>query len=140
MKDHVLSGLAKRRAEIVAEIKKADLALQSLMADLEHLDATVKQFDPASRPAPAIRTYRGQRGHMTKAILTMLRRSGYPMTVRAIAVQIMADRDMDRTDKKAVLRMIVQVRIALLRQQRNGVVAYQEKPEESGVWGVAVGE
>lgn len=43
---HVISALVKRRADLLGEIEHTQLHIRKLSADLEHLDATIRQFDP----------------------------------------------------------------------------------------------
>jgi len=45
----VLSGLIERRTEILTEIRRLEVRFQALLLDLEHLDATILQFDPPHR-------------------------------------------------------------------------------------------
>ena len=48
MTDYVLSGLTKRRAELAGEAEALRARLLQIGTDLGHLDAVIKQFDPAS--------------------------------------------------------------------------------------------
>jgi hypothetical protein len=45
--DFVLSGLVKRRAELAGEAEVIRARLAAIAADLGHLDAVIRQFDPA---------------------------------------------------------------------------------------------
>ena len=47
MTDYVLTGLVRRRAEIAGGIKATHNKLRQIFVDLEHLDATIMQFDPS---------------------------------------------------------------------------------------------
>ena len=46
---HVISVLVKRRAELTGELQHTQLHVRKLLRDLEHLDATIRQFDPGYR-------------------------------------------------------------------------------------------
>ena len=68
MTGHVIAGLIKRWAEMVAETQKADATLLVMLADIEHMDATIRQFDPAYR-APSVRLPREtKRCALTKSL------------------------------------------------------------------------
>ena len=45
MNDFVVSGLIKRRAELVGEIERTREALRQMVLNLENLDATILQFE-----------------------------------------------------------------------------------------------
>jgi len=46
MTDYILTGLAKRRAELAGEIEATHEQLRSMVLGLENLDATIQQVDP----------------------------------------------------------------------------------------------
>ena len=46
MAEHVLSGLAKRRAELAGEADALRARLAAIATDLGHLDAVIRLFDP----------------------------------------------------------------------------------------------
>jgi hypothetical protein len=72
MSDPVLAGLTQRRAELVAEVRQTEAALHRLLTDIEHLDATIRQFDPAYRARRA--TAGRPNGEVIKTLLTILRK------------------------------------------------------------------
>ena len=73
MTGHVIAGVTKRWAEMVAEAQKADATLLVVRADLEHMDVPIRQFDLAYR-APSVRLSREtKRCALTKSLLTTLR-------------------------------------------------------------------
>ena len=43
--EHVLFGLARKRAEIAGQIEHTQAHLNSLILDLDHVDATIRLFD-----------------------------------------------------------------------------------------------
>ena len=43
---HVISALVAKRAEVAGDIENAQEALKKLIDDLEHIDATIRLFDP----------------------------------------------------------------------------------------------
>ncbi len=44
--EHVLSGLARKRAELAGEAEALRARLAQIAASLEHLDAAIRLFDP----------------------------------------------------------------------------------------------
>ena len=44
---HVVTALAKKRAELSGDIERTQRELQDMIRDLEHLDRTLLLFDPA---------------------------------------------------------------------------------------------
>jgi hypothetical protein len=134
MSDPVIAGLAKRRAEMLDEVNKLEGALRGLLADIDHLDATMRQFDPEHRPQ-RITTSLGilERAATTKTLLAVLRTAPGPMTLRALTVEVMTRRGLDATDKKMVAQMIDRMRVALGRQRAHGTVV--AKPGPGGPFG-----
>ena len=138
MTDHVLAALAKRRTELMAEVRKQEGALRVLLADLGHLDSTMCQFDPAYRPRP-VRTSIGQRprGSVTKALLTVLRQADGPLTVREVTLRAMVMLGRGSLDTKEVNRMVDQCRTALAKQRSHGTVAHDVSAGTALLWRVA---
>ena len=103
---HVVSALARKRAELSGEIERTHQHLSKLIADLEHLDRTLLLFDP-SYPIEAIKpkAFRppddwSNRGEMTRVVLGILRQAAEPLTTRDIALQLIADRALDTSDQR----------------------------------------
>ncbi len=111
MTNYVVTGLAKRRAELTGEIESTHDRLRQMVQDLEHLDATILQFDPdyeieAIKPK-AFRPPKdwSRRGEMTRIILSILRQAAEPLTARDIALQLLVERALDKSDQK-LLRLM----------------------------------
>ncbi len=135
MTDPVISALLKRRAEIAAEAQALNQKMLKTIGDLAHLDATIQQFDPAHRPTPWSRG--GVRGELTKTVLTILRVSRKPLSLREIAGQILVSKGIDGSDTKANTQMVERVRLVLGRQQKHGVVVPQADREGRQFWRIA---
>jgi hypothetical protein len=142
MVNPMLAGLTKRRTELVAEVKEQEGVLRGLLADIDHLDAAMRQFDPehrARRPNTSLASVeRGAgRGAVTKTILGVLRTAGEPLTLRETAMRTMMAFGMDCQDRKRTARMIEQVRTVIYRQRVNGIVVSETGPGAAGLWRVA---
>jgi hypothetical protein len=143
MADYVVSGLVKRRAELAGEADALKGRLAQIGADLGHLDATIRLFDPdfdlgAIRPK-RVRAGDGaaHRGEMSRAVLGVLREASEPMTTAAVVATVMAGRGMDAQDREAVGLMMGRVGMALRRQERNGALRGERRPGQAVLWGIA---
>lgn len=142
MVDYVLTGLVKRRAELAGEIEATHDRLRKLIADMEHLDATIIQFEPAYevekiRP----RAFRppsdwARRGEMTRIVLDILRQAAEPMTSRDIAYELMERRALDRDDQKLLRLMGKRVGVALRGARDRGHVRSDQGPGQFQLWGI----
>jgi hypothetical protein len=85
------SGLIAKRAEVAGEIIAAEQRLAEMRASLESLDSTIRLFDPSAGPRrikpklerTAIKVSRS--GELTRTVLSVLRQSEKPLTVREVA-------------------------------------------------------
>lgn len=140
MTDYVLTGLVKRRAELSGEIEHLHEHLRQLVIDLEHLDATILQFDPnyetESIRAKAFRPPSdwAKRGEMTRICLNILRLAAEPMTSRDIAYQLLIERALDERDDKLLRIMTKRVGVALRNQREGNVVRCLEGPGQYLLW------
>lgn len=143
MTDYVLVGLVKRRAQLTGDIERTHDALRKMVADLESLDATIRQFDP-SHNVEAIRpkAFRppkdwANRGEMSRIILSILRLASEPMTTRDIAVELLVMRALDRSDVRLLRLMTKRVGVALRGQRDGGTVRVLPGPGQMVLWEVA---
>ena len=143
MTDYVLTGLVKRRAELAGLIESTHDALRKHVADLENLDATIRQFAPdfqveTIRPK-AFRPPKdwAQRGEMSRTVLSILRQATEPMTTRDIAIELLMTRALDRGDQKLLRLMIKRVGVALRCQRENGAIRTLPSPGQMSLWEVA---
>jgi hypothetical protein len=136
MTDPTMTGLAKRRAELTAEAHATDAALRRILTDIEHLDRAMRLCDPAYRPHKVI-VSRAEFVDVSRTALGILRQAEAPMTARDITYGVMAKQGGDATDAKTVRSMIERVRVALLRQRKNGTLRSEQGPGQLVLWEVA---
>lgn len=136
MTDYVLTGLVKRRADLLAEAKAAQATLTRLLSDIEYLDGAIRQFSPGYRPQP-IQLTRAERTGASRTMLGVLRTAAAPMTVRQIALRVMAEQGKDAGNAKLVKGTMSQMRKALARLAKNGLARVGELPDRTVVWEVA---
>jgi hypothetical protein len=128
MNEFVLNGLVKRRSELAGEIEAVHEALRKMVTDLENLDATIVQFDPDFK----VETIKpkgfrppsdwSNRGQMSRIILSTLRQASEPLTSRDIALQLLVERALEKSDLRLLRLMTKRVGVALRIQRENGVV------------------
>src|SRR5687768_8052823 len=88
---HVVTALMVKRAEVAGLVQEAERRLGVLRADLDHVDAVLRMFDPDAKPE-AIRAKqpRGPSSNQTVAnlsreVLNVLRTAERPLTACEIA-------------------------------------------------------
>lgn len=139
---HVVSALKAKRAELSGEIGVAEKHIAQLRADLVHLDATLRLFDPAAEPAaiPAKRPYRRRHwfsdGELPRRILDTLRTSPEPLSASAVTASVMVAKDLDMGDA-ATLLMIRKSVQSYLRRQSGALVETAGRRSRDVLWRVA---
>jgi hypothetical protein len=138
--EFVVSGLVKRRAALAGEIEAMHEQLRKMVADLENLDATIRQFDPNFR----VETIKpkgfrppsdwSNRGQMSRIILSVLRQASEPLTSREIALQLLVERALDKSDQRLLRLMTKRVGVALRLQRDNGAVRCEQGPGQYMLW------
>ena len=142
MTDYVLTGLLSRRAELTGEAEALRARLTAAIADMDSLDAVIRQFDPDYRPA-SVRPKRPRgpdfagRGERSRALLTMLRGISEPITALEVTRGMMEMDGWDTENQKLVQQTKRRTLAVLARQEKRGTV--QGVREEGRVirWAVA---
>ena len=117
----VLSALRHKRAELSGELRTAQARVSQIAQSLEHLDNTLRLFDPDAKPEKIKpRTERHQScrfrpGEMTRAVWAVLRKSETALTVREIAERMAEATGLDMSTTKAAGQVVANVRAALAR-------------------------
>ena len=139
---HVITALARKRSELSGDIQTTQTKLRQMVLDLERLDATLLMFDPDYRiEAIKPKAFRppedwSKRGQMTRLILGILRQASEPLTARDVALQLIAERALEPTDK--IIRLMTKrCGVALRGQRDKGVAVSNEGPGMSVVWELA---
>ncbi len=139
MTNYVLAGLTKRRAELSGEAEVLHARLMEIGADVGHLDAVIRQFDP-DYDLSSIRPKRPRgpdvagRGEMSRFILGVLRDATEPVMTQEVARRLMTERGQDMEDRRLVAQTMKRVGMALSRQKTNGVVRSEQKVGGLFVW------
>ena len=92
-----IGALVRKRAELAGLIELRRAELDTLTANLGHLDATLRLFDSeirldAIRPkAPRPAADPGRPEITTRMVLDVLRRAGEPLSAKEIAARLLAE-------------------------------------------------
>jgi hypothetical protein len=111
MAPQVVTTLTDRRARLAGQVRKLEEQLGQARANLIHIDAVIRIFDPAYNPeliAPKETRERSgwfENGEMPRLVLDTLRAAREPLTVRQISLAIAERRGFDPADK-ALLTVI----------------------------------
>jgi hypothetical protein len=143
MSELVVSGLVKCRAALAGEIEAAHEGLRKMVLDLENQDATIMQFDPNFK----VETIKpkgfrppsdwSNRGQMSRIILSTLRQASEPLTSREIALQLLVERALDKSDLRLLRLMTKRVGVALRIQRDNGAVRAEQGPGQYMLWEIS---
>ena len=127
MANTTVRGLIKKRAEIAGRIQSLHEEAGRLIAALDHIDATLRIFDPeidfADMPVKMLPPPNAAfRGEFQRSLLEMLRGTQRWQTTDELGVKVMIQRRMNETDR--ALRVLTRKRVghALTRLRRKGVV------------------
>ena len=139
---YAIAALKDRRAELARDIGIHETAASRLRVELDHLDATIRLFDPkadisAIKPK-AIPPFMGaQRGANAHAVFALLRTAGRPCTTREITLHVMASRGLDTADTGLVTLMGRRVSTALRHYRQLKVLQSSKAFGENVKWQIA---
>ncbi|GGD54306.1 hypothetical protein [Croceicoccus pelagius] len=137
MQTHAISALRSKRGELAGQIDALQDQLRQAMIDTDHVDCTLRLFDPdieldEIRPKPLPPRHHAFKGQVTRSILAMLRTES-AMDAKAITIRLMAERDLNPNDKTPQKAMTKRIGAALrnlrertLVQSRRGDGAFLE--------------
>jgi hypothetical protein len=121
---HVVSGLVAKRSELAGMIEHYMQEIKRMDADLKHLDATIKLFDP-DYDLRAIRAKKHRKknvyfkpGECARLVLDVLREADCVLTTEKVALAVMAKKRLDSDDAELV-RFVKHAAITALRNQAN---------------------
>ncbi|MBL6954991.1 MAG: hypothetical protein ISR50_20345 [Alphaproteobacteria bacterium] len=137
---YVISGLVRKRAALAGEIEATHDRLRQMVQELEHLDATLLLFDPDYKvegiKPKAFRPPKdwANRGQMSRIVLSILRQAVEPLTTRDIALELLIERALDKSDQKLLRLMTKRVGVALRHQRDKGLVGSEQGPGQYMLW------
>lgn len=124
---NVLHALTRKRAEVAGQIEHNQLELRRLIAELDHIDATIRIFNPsidigAIRSKPVPPRHAAFKGEVTRTVFKTLRAADGPITSRDIAMRLMTERGLNPDDRELALIMVKRVCACLRVQKKKGLV------------------
>lgn len=139
---HTLHALTRKYGEIAGRIGLAREAVQQLTADLAHIEATIRIFDPTidigrirAKHIP-VREPAAQ-GEVTNILLDVLRESTEPLTPRELTEHLMEKRGLDIEDRDLFTIILKRVRACLRSQRNQGVLRPVGMDGPAQLWEVA---
>jgi hypothetical protein len=135
-----IACLRRKRGHLAGEIEAAERMIVRQRALLANLDATLLLFDTTGDPSliPAVRPVkRGtvfRHGEMIRLALSTPRNAGRALSVKDVTECVAAGRGLDPKDCPLRLILERQVRDALMRMTRRGVLfRFEGKPVKFGM-------
>lgn len=93
--EHTLSGLVHKHAELTALREQYRAEIKKLTVDIDHLDASIRLFDPDADSSPLkeyVVKHRARKGDVKRFVLKCLREANEPLTSRQITELWVQDR------------------------------------------------
>ncbi len=100
---HVVTGLVAKRAELAGRIEKCHRELERLVADVSHLDGSIKLFAPDYKlegiraKTPRQRNQFFHQGECQRLVLEIFRDAKEPLSARHIAEALVARKKLETT-------------------------------------------
>lgn len=141
--ERTISGLLKKRMEIVGEVHALRERMGVLTNDLESLDRTLQVFghedhSDSREELPAVRTRMVlfHKSELQQHLLRVLREASEPLSSRDLAVRFVTADGRDRYDKRLLLDIIKRVGKAIGTLRGKGLVSGRRDARGRYVWQV----
>jgi hypothetical protein len=139
--EHTISGLLRKREELARLLKFHRAEIRKVTCDLDHLDATIRLFDPNAE-TPSLSRYptrhRAHKGEMSRFVLSALREATAPLTSLEITQAMVQARGLKADDQTVVL-MRKRVGACLTKLKGDGTVHEVPQAGEYKGWRLAIG-
>jgi hypothetical protein len=135
---HVIGALRNKRAELAGMLRQFEQQLVQQRANLAHVDATMRLFDPDIRPNDVrpkqsrARNAWFRPGECLRLIYDELRKAGQPLTTRELAERIMRVKAIPAADdqrreriQKTLLGSLNRAKQTIARVESAGVVSWR---------------
>ena len=135
---HVIGALRNKRAELAGMLRQLEQQLAGHRANLAHLDATMRLFDPDIRPKdirpkpPRERNAWFRQGECLRLIYDELREATQPVTTRELAERVMRVKAIPTADdhqreliQKTLLGSLNRAKETIERVEIAGVVSWR---------------
>jgi hypothetical protein len=135
---HIIGALRNKRAELAGMLRQLEQQLVQQRANLAHVDATMRLFDPDLRPKdirpkqPRERNAWFRQGECLRLIYDELREATQPVTTRELAERIMRVKAIPAADdqrreriQKTLLASLNRAKQTIARVEIAGVVRWR---------------
>jgi hypothetical protein len=135
---HIIGALSNKRAELAGIVRQLEQQLVAQRANLAHLDATMRLFDPEIQPKDIHPKQQRARNvwfrpsECLRLIYDELREATQPLTTRELAERIMRRKAMPEADhqhrelvQKTLLGSLNRAKQTIARIKTAGVVRWQ---------------
>ena len=135
---HVVSALVERRARVAGDLRKMQLRVMALKADLSAIDACIRMFKAdydAATVAPKVTLEKNPaalpKGAGSRFALDVLRKSDEALTAPELARRVLVSMDRETSDK--AVDMLAKTIHSSFTRQRDPVVTY-DRSTWPGKW------
>lgn len=136
--EHTISGLLKKRSEMVSELHSIRERMAVVANDLQSLDRVLQAFgyDGNLEDLPVVKSKMVlfHKSELQQHLLFELRRAAEPLSSRDLAVRLATSEGRDRFDKRLVLDLIKRVTKALATLRHRGLVLSKRDPKGRYIW------
>ena len=135
---HVIGALRNKRAELAGTLRQLEQQLVHQRANLAHLDATMRLFDPNLQPKdirpkrPRVCNVWFRPGECLRLIYDELREATQPVTTRELAERLMRVKAISAVDnnrrelvQKTLLASLNRAKETIARVETGGVVSWR---------------
>jgi hypothetical protein len=136
---NTVAGLIDKRREIAGQVEHVQRQLRDLVADLDHVDATIRIFDPGADLGRAKRypiAHAAFKGEMARFVLSALRQAKAPLSSLDIARGVMKGRGL-APDARTTVVIRKRVGASLWKLRAKGVVRDVPMEGEYKGWEIA---
>ena len=139
--EHTISGLLRKRAEIVDELHSLRERMGVIANDLQSLDRVLQSFGYEGElhelePVRS-RLVMFHKSELQQHLLYALRKASDPMSSRDLAVSIITSEGKDRYDRRTILDVIKRVSRAIQTLRGRGIVIGTRDKRGKYVWRIA---
>lgn len=139
---NTIAGLMTKRAEIAGQVRDLRDKLAAATADLEHLDATIRMFDPDGavplrKPPRKFGPDAAFKGEMRRYVLQAFREASGPVTSLEIALYVANAQGHDTSNRARVTTIRKRVNACVYKLVQKGLVREIEAAGEYKKWRLA---
>lgn len=127
---NTVAGLLEKRAELAKLLAHLRAEEKKVICDLDHVDAAIRLFDPATETKRFVRyptQHRAKKGEVVRLVVRMLRAADAPVTSLDIVHQQIKERGL-KTDDATVVLMRKRVGACLTKLKSDGHVRVVPQP------------